>query len=62
VKARCLCGNLVPPKELQGQRCIPCRREAAEKVAAAAERQRFLDLKAKYLSGHPFAAYMPEDD
>ena len=57
---RCRCANLMRTEVLQNGLCRACVREAEEKRATAEEAQHLLELKAKYLSWYPFAAYMEE--
>jgi hypothetical protein len=60
MKERCRCGNRVPPGELKAGLCRACVREAAEKKAAEEEACHLMELKARYLSGHPFYPYMED--
>lgn len=61
VKDRCRCGNLVPKgiefKEFGGT-CRACARERAEARAKSIEQAEFEERKARYLSQHPFYAWM----
>jgi hypothetical protein len=57
MKDRCRCGNLVPRlvefKEFGGT-CRACARERQEAKSRAEKRAELEQLKARYLSQHPF--------
>lgn len=62
MKDRCRCGNLVPHKvefKAYGGTCRACARERQEKSTKAQEQAHLEELKARYLSQHPFYAYIP---
>jgi NMD protein affecting ribosome stability and mRNA decay len=58
----CRCGNRCKPEALVDGLCNACVREAQEKAAAIEKQREFEALKARYLSQHPFYAYMPHGD